>query len=491
MPKGLGSREATTLRGSAGQIGYVVETTSGRVKKPAQAGRGAWWPPAVLATAIVLVVLMMANAPSAEFALVTIGTSIAGAAEIWTLSRRCHGFTPAALIVAIVLSVSILGAYLYDNISSEAAVSADLATDSAALQTAVVIAFVFCTCVTAGALLATVGQREAQAPLSGIRLPKRPLLIAGYLSLFLLVLGRGRALIYAPYYLDSSGPRVALIIGTSTAAVGALALCVAFFQERSSKWIAGMGITGFAIAHFAVATRQLALLPALILAGYLLAPSSEKKRVGPVKVTAVVAATIFLIHLVLYLRASPYGVGISPFLRLLQENPHLFAGFKFSEIFGNILFATPLTATVANLDVSLAAFFTSINPLPSTYTDWPTLLWTLRINYNTPYNGLGELRAVGWTVLVIYATLVGAIFTTCMRIARSLAPSAAIVTRVLIIALTTLYSLDLLQYNLRSGTRLVWYALAFLGILYVYQLVRGHPKNTPQGESGGTWAVRS
>lgn len=88
------------------------------------------------------------------------------------------------------------------------------------------------------------------------------------------------------------------------------------------------------------------------------------------------------------------------------------------------------------------------------------------LNAYTPFNTLGELAAHGWAHLVLASSAAGFLMAVSTRIASGLRGGFQISASLLILAATTYFSLSILQYNLRSSARLVWYV--FLGVTMLW-----------------------
>jgi hypothetical protein len=178
-------------------------------------------------------------------------------------------------------------------------------------------------------------------------------------------------------------------------------------------------------------------------------------------------------------RANPDGVGIIPLTQQVIFRPEeIFSGFSLDGILGNILFSGPLTGVVANRQIPLEALWVGVNPLPGSWAGWGEYKNALRVDSSTPYNALGELGAHGWFALVGVAFAVGLLLALSTRISSRLEGAYALAASLLVLGITVFFSVSILQYNLRSSIRLVWYILGGLGVIWMASIAfksRGAP----------------
>jgi hypothetical protein len=125
--------------------------------------------------------------------------------------------------------------------------------------------------------------------------------------------------------------------------------------------------------------------------------------------------------------------------------------FGFANI-GCTAFASPL--------LPVHDLLVAINPLPGGIAGWYAIASAHRINLFTPYAALGELGNHGWLVLVGYCLVVGAILGHLDNSVRQLLAGGRQAYGLALLALAGLFMVISTQYNLRTATRLMYYALA-------------------------------
>lgn len=135
----------------------------------------------------------------------------------------------------------------------------------------------------------------------------------------------------------------------------------------------------------------------------------------------------------------------------------------------NITFGLPLTGYIKNIDpIPIENLVISINPLPSFIAlpwiqSWSDVRMELRLSRFVPFNALGELSNYGLIWFSLYYLVVGIIATWVdigTRIQIFLEKKAfGKIGYFVACALLGLFSITSTQYNLRSSTRMVYYAL--------------------------------
>jgi hypothetical protein len=261
-------------------------------------------------------------------------------------------------------------------------------------------------------------------------------------------------------HLDTSGPRILVSAGVLSLPAGVLASSLLIFHPSrgAARRLGLVFLVLYALLYFSAGSRGFCLTPPMVVLGALL--SGRKIRWKPLVLAAVAAG--FLVQLPLALRSDSDGVerpaGLIPYGNRVLHHPIEMFVPDIEAPIGNVLFAVPLTGAVAvGGGVSPESFAVSINPLPGNFTDWDEIKQNLNLNPSTPYNGLGELTALGLAYLIPYCAVVGATCSMFHRMVVNLGGKRALAGSAIGFGLTFVMSLQLLQYNLRSGTRELWY----------------------------------
>lgn len=122
-------------------------------------------------------------------------------------------------------------------------------------------------------------------------------------------------------------------------------------------------------------------------------------------------------------------------------------------LFGFSFFSTLITSSF--FEVKLIEFFISINPLPSNIIDVSSVTENHKITVFAPYSALGTLSALGIAYVSVYYFFVGLVFSFC----KSYFPVRFSMASSIIFIFFMLFSMLTLQYQLRTATRFVYYAM--------------------------------
>ena len=410
--------------------------------------------------------------------------------EVMVLTKAAGGFT-AVILPVLTVNIAGLGALLLWNpIRSEAIVSIRFrVTDDFLIQGAL-ICIVFSAAFTVGAVVAgprsmrlsKATLRDSLSELGGVLpISDAALVAVGYAGIAVAVYGWQGALLEGRY-LQSGGPEWAVTIGILATPISCLCLCLV--AARPGRWrnLAVLGLGVWVLILFARSSRSLAAIPAFLIA----ARALTGRGIGIRSVVLASVATIFLLQLSLVGRVNPSGVGLIPLSELLfTRTNEIASGISLSALLGNILIAGPESAVVANRPIEGPAFWVSINPMPGGFAGWDEYKYSLRFTKSMPYNTLGELGSHGWAALMAVAAASGILLALSTRIAWNLKGAYATVAALLVLGSAGFFSVSILQYNLRSSSRIVWYA--FLGVSVIwFGYVNFGRRDRPNAQLTGT-----
>ena len=333
--------------------------------------------------------------------------------------------------------------------------------------------------VAAAAYLAAVVRpfRVTAGPSTRITSAPSWLLAAGASPLFLMVIGMSPAFVWrSPGYLSAAGPAVAIKIGTALAIPGIAAVAAAMLV-RQQKSLGAIGIACYTAVAFARGSRLLALVPILVLGTWLLTTPASRGRRLAISIPTVFVALVAL-ELPLTLRGLPQG-GIAPYASYLFTHSSALS-LDVRPQLSNLLFGFNLAGFVGEREghLPLHDLAISLSPLPGGSSGWVTLSRYLRVNQATPFSGLGELYNYGWPIAVSYVFLTG-LFLGEVRTHLDRRIRAGMLAGLLVTALTAIVSLNLLQYNLRAGTRILYFTAVILcAALVLRKRLRGAQPTT-------------
>lgn len=440
------------------------------------------WPTAAVAAAVIGGVVITRYHPAVDAAAL-VGVALVTALQLMTL-RHATGRIPAVgLIIAVLNGVGVIGYCFYPSIETTARVSTRLTYDPSAYAAAAQIFAAASLSLWIGALVAgrgaplsrTSGESRSEVIVGFLRsIPTGKGLAAAVLPLLVGIYGWGpSSLIRRSFYLESSGPTTFVKIASGLVPIGvASAAFFAFGAPRRRDSVAGWILVWVYLAYaFATGSRLLALVPVLILGIRFLVriESVEGRRPNIGTLIVALGLTLVFLHLPLALRSAPGDAGLAPYARDIFHRPSLlWPGNPLSSV-GNVLFSVPLTGDIAVHRTALPSSFftTAINPLPGSWTSWPHIQHLLELNQFTPYSSLGELSLYGWPFLVGYFLAVGFLAVRMQARFARLAVAGNLVGEIVLSAAFLLFSVELLQYNLRSATRLLWYSGVLLLVVEV------------------------
>jgi hypothetical protein len=298
------------------------------------------------------------------------------------------------------------------------------------------------------------------------------------LTLLVAVTGVGpQNIFHAHRYLAVSGPEVlatlgpAMMLPMTTALGGALAMA----RRPGQRLLAWFALVLFFVFFASRASRAMALMPILLIIGFTAISGRRPQR--SLFVVAAMAVPV-LLGLALAERSSDVGHGLLPYLSHVGSDATMIPEATFDSM-DNVLFSIPLAGYVASQVPPLSESFalTSLNPLPGTLTNWSEVSPHLRVNYYIPFNALGELANYGYGFLFVYLLLIGLIFNALHNSLRLIGATARGYLTVLLYGMIISFAMQSLQYNLRSATRWIYYALAVVVVSHF--LLRG-PRRTAQ-----------
>jgi len=273
--------------------------------------------------------------------------------------------------------------------------------------------------------------------------------------------------------------------------------------------------------HFVYVLGSFSSLPVLVIIGYML---PAKKSIG----WRIACVALLILHEVLFLSASSRRFAIAPLffivglalggirrrtimlivgawmlaLPLLSTLPLELRGMpeqglallpsNLGEIFAqgvgyipaadtllmNVTFSVPLAAYVKDaLPIPKDYFLVSINPLPSfvpvpSLPPWAEIGDQLKVSPHQPYSALGELLNQGWGWLILYYAIVGLIAAWADIGARVFEGQCSRWGFLFACGMLDFFSITSTQYQLRSSTRFIYYAILIVVAWRVWCRIR-------------------
>ena len=257
-------------------------------------------------------------------------------------------------------------------------------------------------------------------------------------------------------------------LGLQVATIGVAALGYAYVKPRQ-RYVR-MASLASAVAVFALfvalGSRRLALVPVLFALGAFAASAGSARARRNLVIAA--AASVTIVGVAWFLRGQATH-GLLPYLQAIASaNPA--EVIELTAIQDNIaqLFAQVSATAVVDPAVPEGSFWVSVNPLPGFASGWYDIAPALRLNAWTPFPAVGQLVNHGWQWLIGYGLAVGAALGFVEGGLNTRTRSTNQWAYIVGAALAAMFTLFTLQYNLRSATRAIWYALGAYGIYLVH-----------------------
>jgi hypothetical protein len=416
--------------------------------------------------------------------LVSLGLLLASA-EVYVLSKIFDGFSPLHLPIITINTTYLLGAFFWDAVSPYTNFAYKFPPQQD-LTNALAVCIAYCAAFTFGVTLAAVrltGRVPIQQNRGISKLPDNFAAMIDRTSGILVLIGFGSIIIYlftfqgailSGRYQEFRGPYWAAAISEPLGMLGMI--CFAVLATRKGRF-RGVALAGFAVLTiilFAYATRILALIPAALVLGRLTARGGIRGR----NLILAIIATVLLLGIPLAARSNPEGVGLINTTALVLTAPTstIFSS-NLPGLAGTVLASVPLTAEVMGRYIPPQAFWASVSPLPGGLAGWHDVRGTLLLDENAPFNSLGELGAHGWLAVFGVALISGFILAkAAMTASRQTGPLGFGLT-VAVYGFALIFSVLILQYNLRTSTRLIYYAIALATAVKVASTFLRRPPN--------------
>lgn len=386
---------------------------------------------------------------------------------LFALAHRRFGSvytSPVQIVSGGLAALAVLGFVFYDSLTGlRGAAGIRIMMTPADKRSAFVLIMVTACAILSGAIatsLLTRQKRAAVRELEGIDVSDTALNIAVLLMplpLILMLVGSGAGTIWRrdEYIINHLGGSL-LSAGAAAFGLGAVAGLGFLWGKHKARVLVLVYAVAYLAVFFGTGSRRLALVPVLFGVGAFVANPTRLTRWALVPLAA---SSVYLIGLPLAMRTGTEH-GILPYWNRL---PAVLGGeLPFAVTALNILVGFAIINTTAYLAPAFPTsdIWASLNPLPSSLMGWADIAPGHRLNYFTPYAGIGELGNAGWPyVLFVGAVLGVALCYLDLSVGHFIRIGQQAVA-LLLLCLTLVLLLFLTQYNLRAGFRMVYYGSA-------------------------------
>lgn len=372
--------------------------------------------------------------------------------------------SPVTITSGALLALGLLGSAFYSAVqyAAEGGSAAIFLSEEQTRDTLIILATAATCVLVAGLLTVSVGPRIAK-PAEGfhIHLDSRWrfwLLLGSFTPLLITVVVTGGDLLVRGLYIDEAVQDAGILSIAGQLSVAAV-IALGYIAGAAGGWPRFMALIGGAsyfLLFFSGGSRRLALFPVLFAVGLL---AARRNKWTVMLLLLSIPLSLYLIRTALYLRGLPEH-GLLPYLAALPGLADYPVGWD--SILKNVLISFGIIgATVfQRAPIDPAVFWVSVNPLPGAAAGWYEAASTLRINYYTPYAGVGELANYGPAYLIGFFLVVGVILGVFDLQVQALIRDKAPVLALVVVGLTGLFVLYMVQYNLRSASRMIIYGIA-------------------------------
>lgn len=230
--------------------------------------------------------------------------------------------------------------------------------------------------------------------------------------------------------------------------------------------------SGYLLLFIGLGSRRMALIPVCFAIGYALA---GRRHVWFAIVGSVIL-TAAILPIPLYLRGGQIH-GLLPYLDALS-------GFSYASVdwdvtLNNLLIAFPIAGFTAFgvAPIPIENLWIGLNPLPGELVGWYDISDSMNLNRWTPYSMVGEVANYGFIALVITWFAVGLVLAALEVRAAKYAEKGYPLFAIAVVGLTALFTIQALQYTIRSSTRMLVYAVIVVLVAELFIHVRGSRKD--------------
>ena len=397
--------------------------------------------------------------------------------------------SPVQIVGVGLLTLAVFGRVLYDDVAgAQGGGAIRIYLDEVTAERTQFLILVAAASILLGALLAVLlSGRVGEVGNVGLRAinlqprSRRLIVAAAPLPLILLVFAFGPdRLVRRSLYIETHvGSSPLSSMGATLSVAMIVGLGYLWGTRTSRLWVALLTL-GYTVAFLGLGSRRLALIPILFALGVFAALPNRRSRwlLGGAAILS-----IYLVGLPLELRSLTEH-GIAPYAAALPDimgSHHPWAATGRNLLIGFALIGQTAfkVTTFPRSDVLVA-----LNPLPGGPAGWYDIANSHRLNAYTPTAGVGELGNAGWEITVFVCLLIGAALAYIdVRSKRLMARDKQLFGLALVL-LSALFLLMLSQYNLRSATRMLYYAVA-VDVLATTLISRARSKLPPKKEDLG------
>ncbi|MGN6124984.1 MAG: hypothetical protein ACTHON_00315 [Humibacter sp.] len=380
---------------------------------------------------------------------------------LWAVRKRLQvAFMSPVWIIALTLGmVGFLGYFLADELAGRRGGSIVITLSASEKAGGSVVFAVSLLAFVCGALLViALTKSRPRITFGGFEVSARArswMLALCIIPLGLVVYSIGSDLLARDVYLAGGASRGVFGLGQQLATACVALLGYLVVAARGGQRFLSILLTlAYAATFFGLGSRRLALLPVVFVIGMLMArPTRTWLKLAVAGGLAVIA-----LPLPLFLRRSDEHGLLSYASTLDQYN---LGDVDWLTTLNNVLIAFPISAVTALRWQPRPGdyFWISVNPLPGEDAGWYTISQSLRLNAYTPFSTVGELWNYGLGFALITWAVIGIVAVWLDHVVSDLWAARLPFVGLAVLGLSALFAIQALQYNLRSSSRMLLYAV--------------------------------
>ncbi|MCX6082316.1 MAG: hypothetical protein NTW32_22540 [Chloroflexi bacterium] len=243
-----------------------------------------------------------------------------------------------------------------------------------------------------------------------------------------------------------------------------LALIVSLSQlHRYNK---GLSLLLFSITVFLnISTGSRKLLIYILLYAILLFVQSKRDLRASINLFLSLTFSIVVLLYTIQLRALD-NHGLMPYLQFIPDSIQNFGYQAYFVIYYFFIYGFFVTAQTQNsLAINWSTILIGINPIFGNLAGWYKIADQMRLNIYAPFSLYGEIFAMGWETTLAFFLTIGFFFGSFEYHIRHSYSQGKYLSGHIIYFLCVMFSIYAYEYNLRSSTRYIYYAI----LLTVFQ----------------------
>lgn len=268
---------------------------------------------------------------------------------------------------------------------------------------------------------------------------------------------KGSGVFYRSEYIPSN-----LVVGYSTAnlIVNIMLIVVLSQIHRYSGNLSGLLFALTILSTLSTGSRKVLIY--ILLYAILLYVQSKRDLRANVNFFLLIVLSVVLLLYTMQLRALPQH-GLIPYLRFLPDSiknfgDQLYFVIYYLFIYGFFAAVQTQNSAIINWSTTLIA----LNPFTGNLAGWYDIADQMRLNLYAPFSLYGEIFSIGWGVTFVYFLTIGYLFGLFENYIRRFYSQGKYLSGHVIYLLAVMFTIYAYEYNLRSGTRYIYYAILWI-----------------------------